>query len=132
MQQRITIIRYRKPTSDELNAQLQWLGNSLGLFGERDKDRSCFRLFIELVSSSRKNESLTSDELAHKLHLTRATIVHHLHKLLDAGLIVREQNRYVLRDRKLQDVIEDMRKDMDRAYVDLLAMAKDIDTRLGL
>lgn len=130
--QRITVIRYRKPTSEELNVQLQWLGNSLGLFSDRDKDRSCFRLFIELVSSSRKSESLTSDALAHKLHLTRATIVHHLHKLLDAGLIVKEQNSYFLRDRKLQDVIAEMRSDMDRAYVDLLNVAKEIDERLGL
>lgn len=132
MSYRITIVKLRQPHSGEVNVQLQWLGTSLGLFGERDKDRSCFRLFIELLNSSRKNEGLTSDALAYKLHLTRATVVHHLHKLLDSGMVVREQNRYLLRDRRLQDVLADMQKDMDRMYADLLKVAQDIDSRLGL
>ena len=132
MAQRITIIKLRQPQNEEINAQLQWLGNSLGLFSDRDKDRSCFRLFIELVNSSRKNEGLTSDALAHKLHLTRATVVHHLHKLLDSGIIIHEHNHYLLRDRKLQAVIAELQKDIDRTYADLIAVAKALDSRLGL
>ena len=48
---RITIIRTGKPEKDNLNQELQYLGESLGLFSERDKDKSCFRIFIVLVKS---------------------------------------------------------------------------------
>jgi len=132
MAQRITIIRLRQPPSHEVNARLQWLGTSLGLFGDRDKDRSCFRLFVEILNSSRRNEGLTSDELAYRLRLSRATVIHHLHKLLDSGIVVHEQSRYLLRDRRLQDVLGDMQRDAERLYADLRAVAAEIDQRLGL
>ena len=111
---------------------MQWLGTSLGLFGDRDKDRSCFRLFVEILNSSRRNEGLTSDELAYRLRLSRATVIHHLHKLLDSGIVVHEQSRYLLRDRRLQDVLGDMQRDAERLYADLRAVAAEIDQRLGL
>ena len=51
MPTKITIIRIRKPAQSNINKELQWLGSSLGLFGLRDKDKSCFRIFIELIKS---------------------------------------------------------------------------------
>ncbi|MFW6449793.1 MAG: hypothetical protein ACOCZ6_01955 [Nanoarchaeota archaeon] len=61
----ITIIRLKKPRSNEINEELQWLGASLGLFNLRDKDKSCFRIFIELIKNARiRDEPLTSDQIA--------------------------------------------------------------------
>ncbi len=132
MQQRITIIRINKPLKREVNAELQWLGTSLDLFGLRDKDKSCFRLFVELVKNLRHQEQLTSDELAHKLNLSRGTVIHHLAKLMDAGIVLHERNRYLLRVGKLEAMIEEMQKDSERMFDDLMDIAKDIDERLGL
>ena len=66
--QRITIIRERRPVRN-LNEELQWLGNSLGLFNLRDKDKSCFRIFIELLKAAKVDKPLTSDEIAVNLDL---------------------------------------------------------------
>ena len=52
--QRITIIKSDKPKSHGLNQELQWFGASLGLFGLRDKDKSCFRIFIALIKGLKK------------------------------------------------------------------------------
>ena len=51
IRQRITIINVRKPALRTINDELQWLGSSLGLFNLRDKDKSCFRIFIELLKN---------------------------------------------------------------------------------
>lgn len=132
IRQRITIINIRKPAQHNVNQELQWLGSSLGLFNLRDKDKSCFRVFIELLKSAKSRQTLTSDELAEKLSLTRGTIVHHINKLIESGLVVHEGNKYTLRVENLKSLIEEVEKDIKRACEDLKEIAKEIDERLGL
>ncbi len=130
--QRITVVNLRKPNQKNINMELQWLGSSLGLFGERDKDKSCFRIFIELVKTTKHNTPLSSDELAEKLHLSRGTVVHHLHKLLDSGMVVSERKGYLLRNNSLQELMDEMEADMLRTFIELKKMAEEIDRDLGL
>ncbi|MBI1969154.1 helix-turn-helix transcriptional regulator [Candidatus Woesearchaeota archaeon] len=130
--QRITVIKIRRPVHDALNEDLQWFGSSLGLFGLRDKDKSCFRIFIELVKSLRSREMLSSDNLAHQLHLSRGTVVHHLNKLMESGMVVHERRGYILRTGNMEHIIEELQKDLNRAMGDLLRVAKKIDDELEL
>jgi predicted transcriptional regulator len=124
---RVTIISSKKPSTTNLNDEIRWIGGSLGLFNLRDKDSSCFRIFIELLKNAKKNEGLSSDEIASKSNLTRGTVVHHLNKLRDSGLIVIEKNRYQLRERNLQILIEELKKDVNRTMEDLKKIAENID-----
>ena len=87
--QQVTIINIRKP-GRSLNNELQWFGSSLGLFNLRDKDKSCFRIFIELLKAVKHNHPLTSDEIAERLKLTRGTVVHHLNKLMGSCIVIHE------------------------------------------
>jgi|TARA_Y100000310_G_C20689109_1_gene821012 predicted transcriptional regulator len=115
-----------------INQELQWLGSSLGLFNLRDKDKSCFRIFIELIKSSKQNIPLSSDELAYRLSLSRGTVVHHLHKLLDSGIVVPVRTGYILRVDNLKDLLDEVEKDTLRTISELKDMAKEIDEGLGL
>ena len=132
IRQRITIINIRKPVEHNVNQELQWFGSSLGLFNLRDKDKSCFRLFIELLKSAKANQMLTSDELALRLSLSRGTIIHHINKLMESGLVVHEGNRYTLRVENLKALVEEVERDIQRACQDLKDIAKEIDYKLGL
>ena len=132
IRQRITIINIRKPSEHNVNQELQWLGSSLGLFNLRDRDKSCFRVFIELLKSTKADKPLTSDELAARLDLSRGTIIHHINKLMESGLVIHEGNRYILRVDNLKTLIEEVEKDIKRACDDLKDVAKEIDERLGL
>ena len=53
---RVTLIKTRKPQKKDLNTDLQWFSESLGLFSQRDKERSCFRIFVELVKAARRRQ----------------------------------------------------------------------------
>ncbi|MBS3105743.1 winged helix-turn-helix transcriptional regulator [Candidatus Woesearchaeota archaeon] len=132
IRQRITIVNIRKPAEHNVNQELQWFGTSLGLFNLRDKDKSTFRVFIELLKSAKRRETLTSDELASRLALARGTIIHHINKLMESGLVVHEGNKYTLRVENLKALIEEVEKDIKRACEDLKEVAKEIDSRLGL
>jgi len=128
--QRITIIQIRKPTQPTINDELQWIGTSLGLFTERDKDRSCFRIFLELLKAAKARQLLSSDDLAEKLQLSRGTVVHHLHKLLDAGIVIAEGKKYLLRQEHLASLIDEIHKDLTRMCNDITTTAKEIDEAL--
>ena len=132
IRQRITIVNIRKPAEHNVNQELQWFGSSLGLFNLRDKDKSTFRVFIELLKSAKAKHTLTSDELALRLALSRGTIIHHINKLMESGIVIHEGNKYTLRVENLKSLIEEVEKDIKRACDDLKEVAKEIDNRLGL
>ena len=124
---KITIISSKKPITTNVNDEIRWLGGSLGLFNLRDKDSSCFRIFIELLKYAKKNEGLSSDEIAFKSNLSRGTVVHHLNKLIESGLVITEKNKYYLRENNLNILIEELKKDINRTMDDLKKIAENID-----
>jgi biotin operon repressor len=132
IEKRITILRIRKPRHVNLNQELQWFGSSLGLFNLRDKDSSCFRVFIELLKATKTQISLSSDDLADLLDLSRGTVVHHLNKLKGSGIVIHQGKRYMLRDQNLKKLITDIRKDMIKSLLELEKVAAELDDMLGL
>lgn len=131
MVQQITIVKIRRGGKGNLNEELQWLAQSLGLFNLRDKDSSCFRVFITLVKSSRNNTPLSSDEIAHKLNLTRGTAVHHLHKLINSGVAIKEKEGYLLREGSMESLMANLEKDFGAVLSDMRRIAREIDDNLG-
>jgi predicted transcriptional regulator len=129
--QRIIIIKNRLPKK-QVNEELQWLGDSLGLFNLRDKDKSCFRVFLELIKAAKQGKSMTSDDVAEKLGLSRGTVIHHINKMMDSGIIIHMDNRYMLRVDNLTQLILELRKDIDRTIDDMKEIAGDIDRWLEL
>ncbi len=130
--QRITIINARKPSQKNVNQELQWLGTSLGLFNVRDKDKSCFRIFLELLKAAKAKSPMTSDEMADRLQLSRGTVIHHINKLMESGLVVHEKQKYMLRVDNLQLLIDELEKDINRTMGDLREVAQSIDSWMGL
>ena len=129
---KITIMNIRKPAVRNVNQELQWLGSSLGLFNLRDKDKSCFRVFIELVKTAKMGIPLSSDELAYRLGLSRGTVVNHINKLIESGIVVHANKGYILRVDSLRELIDEVEKDLRRTCNDLRVMAEEIDESLGL
>lgn len=116
-----------KPVSNDLNERIRWFSDSLGLISLRDKDNSCYRIFIEIVKSSKNNREMTSDEIAYKTGLTRGTIVHHLNKLSDYGFIVIEKNKYVLKEKRLSNVVDSLSDEINLIMKKVKDIAKEID-----
>src|SRR3989344_1313494 len=110
MRRHVTFVELPLPKGRDINYELQWLGTSLGLFGERDKDKSCFRVFLELVKSGKLGVPLSSDDIARNLNLTRGTAVHHLNHLIASGIVINEGRRYWLRQADLQLLIGELKR----------------------
>ncbi|MGV8172439.1 MAG: ArsR family transcriptional regulator [Candidatus Woesearchaeota archaeon] len=129
---RITIIRMRKPEQEHINDELKFLGESLGLFSERDKDKSCFRIFILLIKALKTGHKLTSDEIADSTNLTRGTIIHHLNRLMESGIVVSQKNYYMLAVDSMEELVELVKNNLTKTFDNLKPIARNIDKKLEL
>ena len=129
---RVTIIKIRKPQTTDINEEIQWFSDSLGLFSERDKEKSKYRIFLELLKASKQKKALSSDEIASKSDLSRATVIHHLNSLMEKGLIETDRNRYFLRVSNLEQLIRLIKEEMESTLEDLRKVAKELDEELNL
>lgn len=125
--QRITVIRAPLPAHATTNEKLLWLGGSLGLFNARDKDKSCFRVFVTLV---KEPQGLSSDDIAEQLRLTRGTVVHHLNKLMHAGIAEHGSGTYALRRESLHELINELDRNTQRTLTELKMIAEELDKTL--
>lgn len=126
---RITIVRRLMPDEMTVNEELQEFSNALGMFSERDKEKSCFRIFIVLF---RDQNPLTSDEIAAQSHLSRATVIHHLNKLMDAGLVIEQKNHYQLRTHSFAKLVDYLEDDMKMYFEELRRLGENIDRDIGV
>lgn len=130
---RITIIRRQTPKKPHVNQMLKWFGASLGLFSLRDKDSSCFRIFIMLIHDKRgSDKGLTSDEIASRTNLSRGTVVHHLNKLMKGGMVINIENRYSLKVDRLSKLVDVVEEDILKTLDELRNVGEDLDEMVGL
>ena len=129
---KITIIRTGKPEKDNLNQELQYLGESLGLFSERDKDKSCFRIFIVLVKALKTGRRFTSDEIAVQTNLSRGTVIHHLNRLMESGIVINQKSSYILAVDSIEELVDLAKNNIMKTFDNLKSTAKNIDKKLDL
>lgn len=130
---RVTIIRTNTPSKDNVNELLQWFGGTLGLFNLRDKDRSCFRIFVVLLKSVKQRpKGISSDEIAERTDLSRGTVVYHLNKLMEVGLVEEANNKYYLRFESLEEISESIRGEVNESFDSLSYIGRSLDEKLGL
>lgn len=128
---KITIVN-KQSIPENVNDLLLTFGHSLGLFSLRDKDKSCYRIFIVLVKALKMNVELTSDELALQTGLSRGTIIHHLNHLMSTGIVTNYKNRYFIPVNSLSELVDEMRSTVNELFDNIAVLAKRIDGDLDI
>ena len=124
----ITVKKIKRPKQSDLNDDIQIISQSLGLFTKRDKEKSCFRVFVEIL----KSKGVTAEEVTLNANLTRATVIHHLNYLIKSDLVIKKNHKYFLRSKNLEELISQINKDVDETLNDLKKIARNIDSELTL
>jgi len=127
---RITISIEPIPESNT-NEQLHWISQALGLFNERDKEKSCHRIFVELIKAKKDNKQVNSQDLADRSHLSRATVLHHLDKLIESNIVMEKDHEFELIDSNLNAIILRLKKEMNDFMVEMEKMSRKLDEELG-
>ena len=75
---------------------------------------------------------MTSDQLASRAHLSRGTVIHHLNKLMDQGLVIPQGKCYILKVRSLTLLVDSVEMEMKSIFKDLRDEARRLDEELHL
>ncbi len=108
------------------------LCESLGAIGPKDVHRISVKIFKELLNALQKERNVTSEELAAKTGLTRGAVVHHLNRMLKAGIVIRANRGYEIRTYDLESLVDAVKNDILRVFDDLKNVATEIDNALKL
>ena len=126
------ILDVKMPTTTDLDSDVEWFCKCFGFLESRDKERTAAKIFRALLDVAKEGNGLSSDKLAEKVGLTRGTMVHHLNKLTQSGLVVHREGQYELRGRSLQRTVREIKRDIDRIFENMGQVAENIDKNLDL
>jgi len=127
-----TVKKLREPLENKLNEDIEWICSSLGFITPRDQDKTAFRILKALIQSAKEGGGLTSEELTEHVEPTIGSVIYHLKKLMNAGLVVKLDSTYELRMNSFLKTIEEVEKEITSALADIKKIAKDIDDKVGL
>ena len=109
-----------------VHEQLQHFAYSLGIITERDRDKTCYRIFLVLMKKEHRN-GLSSTDIAEMLNVTRGTIVYHLNRLISSGIVHKHKGKYYFRSQNLTTLIDEMHKEVIINLELIKRLARDLD-----
>ncbi|MBN2454484.1 winged helix-turn-helix transcriptional regulator [Candidatus Woesearchaeota archaeon] len=129
---RYTITKVQLPLEKDIGSRISWLCSSLGFLEKRDKDRTAMKILEALIKALPSGKGLTSDELTEVVKPTRGSVIYHLKKLMKAGIIVKIESRYELRQKSMVKTLEDLQVEINSAIEGMKEACAEIDEELGL
>lgn len=132
MFQQIIIKNIHKPRESRIFDEVEWICDSLGFSSGRDIEDISIKIFLNLLSRFSHEDYVSSEALADDLDITRSRVNHHIRNLMDAGMLFRHKKLIALRGGSLRAAVEELKKDSDRIFDDLIKMADEVDKTMKL
>ncbi|MFA6213793.1 MAG: helix-turn-helix domain-containing protein [Candidatus Micrarchaeia archaeon] len=111
--------------------ELVQLCRKMRLMSERDTDAT-LPLVLRVMMVHSRGQPVGGSQLSELSGINRITIIHHMKRLEGAGLVRREEGKYILRVRSAEDMILEFRKEMERNFAEMDEMARDFDEQFSL
>lgn len=124
---KIVIRSIETPTTKKPDAIIKWFCEALGIAAGNDDSDVEERIFRALAYAALNNEGVSSTDLTAGGKLARSTIIYHLNRLMDMGLITRRGRKYRLRATNLSKMVKELEYDLDREMSRMLDVAQEFD-----
>jgi predicted transcriptional regulator len=131
MVRRIIIRKIEMPKTGEVEEDLRWMFESLGLKSGRDTEETSFKVLCELLEQLSEDRLIATENLAKSLNMEPPRINHHIRNLMDTGMFQREKRKIALSGGSLTAAIDEMRRESDAMFDRISEVAKRIDETIG-
>ncbi|MEM0149430.1 MAG: hypothetical protein QXW10_00855 [Candidatus Micrarchaeaceae archaeon] len=129
---KIVIRSVDKPLkSKSPDALISWFCEALGLSGEGESDSIESEILKKFLMAAQKNIGISSSNIKLGKGVPRSTVIYHLNRLIESGLIVKRGRKYYMRAQALSTSIEEIEYDIDREFQRMIDMAKEFDRLFG-
>jgi predicted DNA-binding transcriptional regulator len=125
--ERIVIRFVERPDVNNPEKMLKWFCDVFGLSSEGSLDSIEVQILGNFATAAYKNQGIASSELKLDTKLARSTVIYHLNRFIDAGLLVKKGRKYYLRASEMQKAIEEIEYDINREMQRMLDTAKEFD-----
>ncbi len=125
----LTVVRPRSSSRPE--DELEVFCRRLSIISSRDMDGTVTVVFRSMLQEGRARP-VGSSELAGLTRLNRVTIIHHLQRLEQMGLVEHTERKYRLRVHDLGEAVEQMREQMMRSFEEAESIAERLDKEMDI
>ncbi len=124
---KIVIKAVNRPSGQRPDMLLRWFCEAFGLSDSEDEGGIEFIILRNLTYAAYENRGYSSMELKEHVSLGRSTVVYHLNKFIESGLVVKRGRRYYLRSTDMSTAIEEIEYDLNKEMMKLLDAAREFD-----
>ncbi|MCL5007548.1 MAG: winged helix-turn-helix domain-containing protein [Candidatus Marsarchaeota archaeon] len=130
---KIVIKNIAMPTSSDPDSIIRWMCEAFGFSGDATGDNidlDILRIFTSEYGR-RGVKGISSSEIKVDQNVARSTIIYHLNRFIEAGLVVKRGRKYYLRAPELSRAIEEIEYDIEREMHRMLDMAREFDRMMN-
>ncbi len=124
----LTISKKERPFESDPVSELQWIMEVLGIPERFSRSYAEMLIRIARGGPNRVSTTTLADERGEK----RTSLVYHVNRLINMGLVVREGRSLYLRASNFERTLEEIERDVLRVFEDVKKIAREVDEALGL
>ncbi len=125
------VIRFiEKPDQNDAEGIIRWFCDVFGLTSQEEENPVEEQILKSFIEAARDGKGLSSGELDLETKLARSTIIYHLNRFRDAGLLVKKGRKYYLRASEMEKVVQEIGYDLERELRGLIDASKRLDMML--
>ncbi len=128
---KIVIRTTARPITNNPEDIIRWVCVEFGFSSGLEEDKTVEKMLEELAEAARDSKGLTSSELQKDKELARSTIIYHLNRFMDSGIVVKQGRHYYLRAMELSKAIEEIEYDMQKEMQKMIDTAKEFDKEMS-
>ncbi len=130
--EKIVIKAVDKPAYRNPDEFIRWLCEAFGLSNPNEKDSIEAEILKRFVVAAAGNTGISSSQIVLKPKVARSTVIYHLNRFIDSGLVVKKGRKYYLRAQELSSAIEEIEYDINREMMRILDAAREFDRAFDL
>ncbi len=124
---KIVIKAVEKPVYKEPDDMIKWFCEALGLSSGDQKGGIEVELLKRFLVAAANNTGISSSEVKLPSNVARTTIIYHINRFIESGLVVKRGRKYYLRAQELSTSIEEIEYDIEREMRRMLDTAREFD-----
>lgn len=125
--ERIVIKALERPDFNDPEKLIRWFCTVFGLTGDEETAGISEQILSNFATAAYMDKGLSSSELKLHTELARSTVIYHLNRFIDSGLVVKRGRKYYLRASEMSKAIEEIEYDIDREFSRMLDTAREFD-----
>jgi predicted transcriptional regulator len=123
------IIRFiERPKANDTEQVINWFCEVFGLTNGAGTNTLEVQILKSFLEAAHNEKGMTSSELRLDTDLARSTIIYHLNRFIEVGLLVKKGRKYYLRASKMQKAIEEIEYDVNREMQRMIDTAREFDS----